>query len=312
MGTSIDISVVIVSMNNPFDLIRCVDSILNNNKKVNIEIMIVLFNFTEENFSLISRLSENCKFFHSKGIRGFSANNNIALREATGNYVLVLNDDTFFNDNSLEQLYFSSSQNSILISSPVLVHFDNKVQFYGRPKFHILSVIMHEFKLQKYLPFIHKDVGDYFETFNVSGACFLIDRLYFEQLGWFDEDYFFTPEDIAIGTLSRVKHNVYPVVFKKLTVFHKGSSTAKSIFAATMPTAKQGVYLMFGKLYGPFYEIMLRAFLLPVFIFKYFYWKLRNGDMERKKIMLSAFGRCIKLSFVKRNTTVLFSDLYGR
>ena len=86
--------------------------------------------------------------------------------------------------------------------------------------------------------------GEVFRTSNITGAAFLIKTDVFRELGWFDETYFFTPEDIALSTLARRKgYGVY--VDRAVSVVHKWRTTASRISPAVRPAAVRGSLLFF-------------------------------------------------------------------
>jgi GT2 family glycosyltransferase len=307
-----DVSIVIISMNNPTDLVRCVKSIFEHTADIKIEVCVVFFNYNEQNLKTVEKeIGGLYKPFFNNGIAGFSENNNLAIKECKGRYILVLNDDTYFVDNSVGLLYnFGVSNNQKLIS-PVLLNFNGTIQFDGRPRFHILSFMLHELKLHGLLKKYYKKEEEYFSTYNLSGACFLIESDLFRKLGYFDEEYFFTPEDIAIGTRARIEYGIHPIVVRKAKVYHKGSSTAKKIMSATYPTAKQGVFIFFRKLYGANYEIMARIMIFPILIAKFSLWAF-SGVSEKQQIMRSALANALKYNFKSVPTKVLFTDLYNQ
>ena len=83
-----------------------------------------------------------------------------------------------------------------------------------------------------------------FRTFNVSGAAFLIKTAIFKELGWFDERYFFTPEDIALSTLARRRgYSVW--CDSDAEVIHKWRTTASRLAPALRPASIRGSLIFF-------------------------------------------------------------------
>lgn len=88
--------------------------------------------------------------------------------------------------------------------------------------------------------------GEVFPTSNISGAAFLIKTDVFRQAGWFDESYFFTPEDIALSTkLREAGYGVY--VDRGAEVVHKWKATASRISPAVRPAAIRGSLMFFSR-----------------------------------------------------------------
>ena len=90
-----DVSIVIVCMNNYGQLKDCLDSIKQYTHDVSYEVLLVAYFFSEGNLDKLRSEYPWVKVIISNEIRGFSANNNLALRQAQGRYCFVLNDDTY-------------------------------------------------------------------------------------------------------------------------------------------------------------------------------------------------------------------------
>lgn len=72
------------------------------------------------------------------------------------------------------------------------------------------------------------------------GACFLIRQEYFRSLNFFNEYYFFCPEDIALSTLINQRgERCY--VDSDVKLVHLGGGTRISpVKMATLPAARKG------------------------------------------------------------------------
>ncbi len=196
------VSIVIVCMNNLGNLYPCLDSI-KKYTSVRYETFVVAYLFTVENKAKLRADYLWVTVIESDEIRGFSENNNLALRQAKGEYCFVVNDDTLMYEPVIDRLIesFNHVSSKTAIVSPVLVGVDGEVQVCGRPMFdwkrYILGMLhlWNEKKNSQYT----NGIG-IFQTYNIIGAAFLIKRDIFEKMGWFNEYYFFCPEDIALST----------------------------------------------------------------------------------------------------------------
>ena len=177
----------------------------------------------------------------SDEIRGFAENNNLALRQVTGEYVLCINDDTRIFMRTVDILVnnFAKLPEKAAILSPKIDFPSGETQTCGRPKQTAWKYILERLHLdgsdQKDDTAGKKPVTySIFQTSDINGACFLIRRDIFEELGWFDERYFFTPEDIALSTKAREKgYGVY--VDMDALVIHYHHKTARKVITATKP-----------------------------------------------------------------------------
>ena len=87
------VSVVTVCMNRPDNLYPCLLSI-RKHCRVSHEVFVVAYRFSEENLTRAKADFPEVKFIESNEVRGFSENNNLALRQVRGRFCFVLNDDT--------------------------------------------------------------------------------------------------------------------------------------------------------------------------------------------------------------------------
>ncbi len=237
------VSIVIVCMNNLKNLYPCLDSI-KKYTTVSYETLVVAYLFSKENLQKLKKDYPWITIIESNEIRGFSENNNLALRKAKGEYCFVLNDDTYFEMDVIGGLVHSIKElpESVAIVSPNILNPDHTVQFCGRPPMNWKTSILREFNLWKENPSEYTGKEHTFKSFNIVGAAFLIKTKIFKELGWFDEYYFFCPEDIALSTLLN-KKGFECYVNANIKLIHTGGESGKSlslIQTATRPAGRKG------------------------------------------------------------------------
>lgn len=241
-----EVSVIIVSMNNYEVLGRCLDSIRAHTSAA-YEIFVVAYLFVPEN---LRRLKQNypwVQIIESNEIRGFSANNNLALRKATGKYCFVLNDDTKIESDVITGLLatFDLLPSETAVVSPKLLYADHSPQYCGRPKINWRTYILSQFGLwhEKTVKSPYTNRTGIFRTYNLSGAAFMIKTHIFKQLGFFDEYYFFCPEDIALSTTLNKRGYLCYVNASTELIHYEGASGGERISqikTATMPAGEKG------------------------------------------------------------------------
>ena len=89
-----DVSIIIVCMNRPDNLYPCLESIRKTTVKVTYEVLVVAYMYDPAGLVKAREDFPWVDFIESNEIRGFSENNNLALKQAKGRYCFVLNDDT--------------------------------------------------------------------------------------------------------------------------------------------------------------------------------------------------------------------------
>ena len=195
------VSIIIVCMNRPDNLRPCLQSI-KEHTTAEYEVLVVAYRFSPDNLSAMREEFPWVRFIVNDALSGFSENNNIALKQAAGDYCFVLNDDTELAGQAIDRLLedFSRLPEDAAIVSPKLLNADGTLQLCGRPDYPAIDYVLQQWHLYKEP--IDNGSG-LFKTFNITGAAFLIKTQIFRELGWFDETYYFTPEDIALSTLAR-------------------------------------------------------------------------------------------------------------
>jgi len=247
-----EVSVIIVCMNRVDNLIPCLESLYKYNIEIEFETLVVAYLFDKGELARLRESFPEVVFIENDKISGFSENNNIALRQARGRFCFILNDDTEIFGPVLRKLVddFDMLPDNAAIITPRLLNVDGSLQLCGRPDYPAWNYVKqqwHCFKepidnVRNLTPVFDK----VYSTFNISGAAFLIKTEIFRKLGFFDERYFFTPEDIALSTAARKKgFGVY--VDAGTSVTHKWRTTASRIMGATRPSAVRGSLIFFSE-----------------------------------------------------------------
>ena len=305
------VSIVIVCMNRLDNLFPCLEG-LQAHTTVPCETFVVAYRFSPENLAEAKAAFPWVRWIESDEIRGFAENNNLALRQARGRYCFVVNDDTEIREDLVGTLVADLERlpQDAAIVSPRLLNADGSLQLCGRPPYPARYYVLQQWHLHREP--IDDTVGkvpvfgEVFRTSNITGAAFLIKTDIFRELGWFDETYFFTPEDIALSTLARRKgYGVY--VDRAATITHKWRTTATRISPAVRPAAVRGSLLFFSG------GSRLRYFLLalPVWLAESAKrakaaLRLRRDPSEANRIAWETFRNISRSIFTKESPKQLF------
>ena len=294
----IEVSVVIVSMNRPDMLFPCLDSI-KAHTSVSYETLVVAYLFSPENLAALKENYPWVTILRSDELRGFSENNNLALRQASGKYCFIVNDDTLMNEPVIDRLVscFEHLPSNAAAISPCIRFADGSIQTCGRTRWTPLRYARHYLHLVDESkagvcprtsghPRPDKREGpadavsgrglseakavrghipalDVYQTYTLNGACFLIKTDAFKKVGWFDQRYFFTPEDIALGhTLNDMGYTVW--VAPGVNITHLAGGSVSSLEAAIKPTRVRGSMIFYGE------PLWLKCFIWWVEAFRYF------------------------------------------
>ena len=243
-----EVSVITVCMNRPDILFPCLDSIRLRNT-VELEVLVVAYNFSPENLAALKAGYPWVKVVESRGTMGFSENNNLALRQAQGRYCFIVNDDTLMDMPVIDLLVarLESLGPEAAAISPKIVFADGRVQTCGRAPWTLWRYMKHYLHLvDETRPSKWSMKEGLFQTYTLNGACFLIKTDAFREVGFFDERFFFTPEDIALGhKLNESGHTVW--VDADVTIKHLAGGSVSKMEPAIKPARVKGALLFYGR-----------------------------------------------------------------
>lgn len=299
-------AIVIVCMNNLKNLFPCLDSI-KEQTKIAYEVWVVAYLFSKENLVLLREKYPWVIVVESNEIRGFAENNNLALRHVKTEYTLVLNDDTLFKEPVLDRLIEAMEKTPDAdIMSPKLVNADGSLQSCGKNPINWYYFLREDtFGLNNnFRRTIYTNGEGIFQSYNISGACFLIKTEFFKQQGFFDEYYFFCPEDIALSTnINEQGGKCY--VDSNVALYHLCGGTRKSaVKTATLPAQRLGCIHFHGR-----NSLALRIFMRTWILFTSFGKYLVNlfrGD----QIETTAQLHCVQTMLSNKSPKEIFTQYY--
>lgn len=312
---NIIVSIVIVCMDNLKNLYPCLDSI-KKYTSVSYEVFVVAYLFSKENLDAVRKRYPWVILIESNEIRGFSENNNLALRQAKGKYCFVLNDDTYMDMPAIDYLHdtIKKQPNNVAIVSPVVISPDGKVQSCGRQPINWITFILKMFHLWNWDKGKYTNQKGIFKSYNIDGSAFLIKTEVFRRYGWFDESYFFCPEDIALSTLLN-KEGYECHVNCDVNVIHRGGMSGKSISfvqVATRPAQCLGEIIFFaGNNYPKRIVLSLTSF--GVYCLRYIYHTIKSHLQEIPNvdyILSKGDLNCIRESFSSKTPKEIFIKYY--
>ena len=95
------VSVVIVSYKVPYHLILCLDSVEKALEGLDAETIVIDNASKDQTEDLVSKYFPKVKYIQNSTNAGFSQANNIAINQAQGDYVCLINPDTVITENCI-------------------------------------------------------------------------------------------------------------------------------------------------------------------------------------------------------------------
>lgn len=224
-----ELSVIILNYKVPGHLLLCVDSVSKAISNINAEIIVADNDSKDNSLSLIEEYFPSVKLIPISENLGFAKGNNIAIKQAKGKYICLLNPDTVVaEDTFLKSLAFAKKINNLGALGVQLI--DGRGNFLPESKRNIPTPKIALEKLLGldkgyYANLLQKD--DVGEVDILVGAFMLMRKDRYHQVGGLDEAYFMYGEDIDLS-YQFLKNGFKNFYLGSIKCIHfKGESTVK-------------------------------------------------------------------------------------
>lgn len=233
-----DLSIIIVNYGT-YELTRqTVLSVKDTVEFIDYEIIIVDNDSPDDSFKLLSNDFQNdlrVQLIQNSNNDGFAVANNIGIRMAAGEYILLLNSDVVVKDDCIEKCmsYIKSHRNIGALGCRVMLP-DNTLDKACRRSFPTFTVSFYRLTgLSKLFPksprfnrynLSYLDDQDVYPVDCIVGAFMLMPRNVLDACGLLDESYFMYGEDIEL--CYNIKELGYDVYYygKSEIIHYKGAS----------------------------------------------------------------------------------------
>lgn len=203
------VSAVIVNYRTPDLTLKCVASIVAQGIIAVADIVVVENASPDDSWAQLSAQLTGVKLVRAAQNGGFGAGVNLGATLCETAYILVLNPDTYFEDDSLKiALALLDHQSEVGLIGLDLVYPNGERQYSARRFYSLLDVLGRRLPLGRYWPVKARidrhlmrtawDSGAPFEAEWVMGTGFLVRRELFMALGGMDEAYFLYMEDVDL------------------------------------------------------------------------------------------------------------------
>ncbi|MFO8129813.1 MAG: glycosyltransferase [Bacteroidales bacterium] len=233
------LSVVIVNYNVKHFLDQCLNSVRKASQGMDSEIFVVDNNSVDGSVRMVRDKYPEVRLLANKENLGFAKANNLAIRQAVGEYILLLNPDTVVEDDTFQKVVRFMDDHPDAGGLGVKM-IDGKGNFLPESKrglptprvaFYKIFGLSRLFPKSRIFGKYHLGYLDKEETHKIdilSGAFMLLRKQALVKTGLLDEDFFMYGEDIDLShRITNAGYNNY--YFPGTRIIHyKGESTKKS------------------------------------------------------------------------------------
>ncbi len=229
-----DLTVIIISWNTANLLRACLRSVLTQSNKLSLQVIVVDNASSDGSADMVNRAFPQVALIRNATNVGFAVANNQAMRQARGRYVLLLNSDTVVLGDALQTAcdYMDKNPDVGVLGTRVL-NTDKTVQLTCFADPSLLNMALLALGLHR-LPwprFLGRDRMRHWrrdcerDVDVVTGCFFMIRPAMMQQVGLFDEQFFFYGEET--DWCMRIRSAGWRVRFAPLgEVIHHGGASA--------------------------------------------------------------------------------------
>lgn len=252
-----ELSIIILNHNGKQWLKDCFQSVFDNTHNISFEVILVDNASTDGSVEYVRKEFPQVKVIKNNANVGFTRGNNIGVKEAVGEYVCILNNDTIVLPDALNNLFnFVKTQPIKTIATGKILKFSGGIQ----PNCSNLPTFFREYlnftfsKIKGPNPFTLRLKEDEIQKVEVvTGTYFMIKRSDMLELCGFDENIFIFYEDADL-CLRFCKLGGQVLYYPDSVIKHYWGGYYKSCSLEALRISYRSMLYYFCKHYGKLYS----------------------------------------------------------
>lgn len=277
MNSSVKLSIIIVSYNTAELLSNCLHSLVETDDH-HTEIIVVDNGSQDSSVEMIQRNYPQIKLLQNEENLGFAAANNQAVIYCKGDYIMLLNSDTVMLEGTVEKIMaFMDANEAIGIVGCKLLNTDGSLQPSTTSYPHWLKDtigIALKGSFLKNTPFARKFISTICHLFRLNasrfdahdvpkeigfprGACFTIRKKVIDLIGFLDESYFFTGEEMDFAYRAKLQGwKVY--YYPDAAIIHHDHGASKNMMGKVFVQTRKSALLFYQKHYSRSHKVLMK------------------------------------------------------
>jgi GT2 family glycosyltransferase len=245
-SSPIDISIIIVSFNTREVLRESLQSVEREKGDLSLEVFVVDNNSHDGSVAMVEAEFPWVTVMRSAVNLGFGAANNVAMEQAKGRYVVLLNSDAFLCADSLRlSMDLMDKHREVGLAGGRLVGRDFALQPSARmfpsifSDFLVMTGLAHKYPKSKFFGRFDRTWADPMEPAEVDwvpGAYSIIRGEALKKVGFFDPEFFLYSEEVDL--CRRIQQAGYKIMYwPEIVVIHIGGESSRQIKTLEMSSA---------------------------------------------------------------------------
>lgn len=201
------VSVIIVNYNHKYFPRMCVEAIEKSNTNFEYEIIVVDNGSQDESVNFLRKMEKEgrIRLIEAGKNLGYGQGNNLGVKHAKGEYVIISNPDVFVHADTMQKLVdYMEKHEEVGLVAPRLRYYNGQIQASCRRHMSFVDLVIKRTFLGR-LPYFKKRLENYLmEDFDhnkpcevdlVTGAYFIMRKKVYEEIRGFDRRFFLFMED---------------------------------------------------------------------------------------------------------------------
>ncbi|MBI5214824.1 MAG: glycosyltransferase family 2 protein [Ignavibacteriae bacterium] len=265
-----DVSIIIVTYNSASYIEQCIHSIHEHSQQTSFEIIIVDNCSLDTTVQIIESKFPQAKIFQNQHNVGFASANNQGIEASEGKYILLLNPDTEFKSNLLqESLTFLKHHPDVGCVGPQILNVDGSIQRTGVSFPSLWNSFVEIFFLEQLFPSTrifgrHRRLFDNPNEEHIvdylQGSCLMFPKQVLQKLAGMDERFFLYFEETDL--CYRLKQEGWKTVYvPQAKLLHYGGSGSEYYNEFRLLNYHKSFLLFHSKHYSQTKQIVFRLIL---------------------------------------------------
>jgi GT2 family glycosyltransferase len=261
------VSIIIPNYNGRHFLKECLESVVAAMQPTD-EVIVVDNGSTDGSQGYIQDSFPQVRLIENSWNTGFSHAVNQGIRQAAGDYVFLLNNDTFIEKEAIRHLVEAiETDETVLSVNGLMLDYLRRDRLDGAGD----SLTIFGWAYRRKMDYLNAGIKSQ-RVFSSCGGATLYRRKIFDEIGYFDEDYFAYYEDVDIGFRGNV-HGYKNLLAADAVIYHHRQGTSgqgRNVFKTRL-SARNSIYMVYKNL--PLWMLLLNLpFLAAGHFIKYLFY----------------------------------------